>query len=315
MECSLQLYGLNDGTAGEDWDENTITYDNAPTIPGDGNAATQDLDTTNLTLLATFHVEGSGVSTHWNPAILSFLQADTDGRVTFVLYQNEDGNRNVYFATKEHASAMVPTLTVTDVGLLSTCGDTIVEGSEQCDDGGTGDGDGCSSTCQYETGPCDDGLFCNTGETWTTGTCGGGSSLSTDDGVDCTDDSCDEVTDCFVHTPNDTNCEDALFCNGAETCDLMSDCQAGTAPITSDGVACTDDSCDEATDSIVNTASSANCEDGDECTADACDEISGCSNTAIPECSVGVPAASRWGDALIVVLVLATTIVTFRRQH
>ena len=78
---------------------------------------------------------------------------------------------------------------------------------------------------------------------------------------------------------------------------------------------CTEDSCDEATDSIVNTASSANCDDGDECTADACDEISGCSNTAIPECSVGVPAASRWGDALIVVLVLATTIVTFRRQH
>ncbi len=261
MECSLQLYGLNDGTAGEDWDENTITYDNAPTIPGDGNAATQDLDTTNLTLLATFHVEGSGVSTHWNPAILSFLQADTDGRVTFVLYQNEDGNRNVYFATKEHASAMVPTLTVTDVGLLSTCGDTIVEGSEQCDDGGTGDGDGCSSTCQYETGPCDDGLFCTTGETWTAGTCAGGSPMSTDDGV-----------------------------------------------------ACTDDGCDEATDSIVNTANSANCDDGDECTADACDEVAGCSNTPIPDCSVSVPAVSRWGDALIVVLVLATTIVTFRRR-
>ena len=57
--CSILLYGLDDalsGTGGNDWDETTINYDNAPTIPGDGNAGTQDFDPTNLTLLDTFEV-------------------------------------------------------------------------------------------------------------------------------------------------------------------------------------------------------------------------------------------------------------------
>ena len=40
------------------------------------------------------------------------------------------------------------------------CGDGVQEGSEQCDDGNTADGDGCSATCQIETGPtCGNGLL------------------------------------------------------------------------------------------------------------------------------------------------------------
>jgi len=41
------------------------------------------------------------------------------------------------------------------------CGDGEIEGSEQCDDGNTTDGDGCSATCQTEAGveiACDDGV-------------------------------------------------------------------------------------------------------------------------------------------------------------
>ncbi len=46
-----------------------------------------------------------------------------------------------------------------------SCGDTFVDGAEQCDDGNTVDGDGCSATCQNECGDgvvgsneeCDDG--------------------------------------------------------------------------------------------------------------------------------------------------------------
>ncbi len=36
----------------------------------------------------------------------------------------------------------------------------------------------------------------------------------------------------------DADCDDGLFCNGAETCNAGS-CQAGTAPVCDDGVACT----------------------------------------------------------------------------
>ena len=41
------------------------------------------------------------------------------------------------------------------------CGDTVVEGGEQCDDGNVADGDCCSSACQFEpqdfSTPCDHG--------------------------------------------------------------------------------------------------------------------------------------------------------------
>lgn len=35
---------------------------------------------------------------------------------------------------------------------LSTCGNAVVEGDEECDDGDLSDGDGCSSTCRVEKG-------------------------------------------------------------------------------------------------------------------------------------------------------------------
>ena len=57
-------------------------------------------------------------------------------------------------------------------------------------------------------------------------------------------------------------CDNGFFCDGTETCDPALDCQAGTPPATDDGVGCTDDSCDEATDSIVNAANSATCDNG-----------------------------------------------------
>src|SRR5450432_3201880 len=44
-------------------------------------------------------------------------------------------------------------------GATHECGDGIVNGSEQCDDGNTISGDGCSSACQLETAnTCGDGI-------------------------------------------------------------------------------------------------------------------------------------------------------------
>jgi cysteine-rich repeat protein len=48
-------------------------------------------------------------------------------------------------------------LTITDLGpSTAVCGDGATSGVEECDDGGTVDGDGCSSTCQFEF--CGDGV-------------------------------------------------------------------------------------------------------------------------------------------------------------
>ena len=47
------------------------------------------------------------------------------------------------------------------------------------------------------------------------------------DDVTCTDDSCDEVNDVIVNATNDANCDNNLFCDGAETCHATLDCQDG----------------------------------------------------------------------------------------
>ncbi|NIS35481.1 MAG: hypothetical protein GWO04_38545, partial [Actinobacteria bacterium] len=45
----------------------------------------------------------------------------------------------------------------------------------------------------------------------------------------------------------DADCDDGVFCNGAETCTAGA-CAPGTAPSCDDGVACTVDTCDSVTD-------------------------------------------------------------------
>ena len=72
------------------------------------------------------------------------------------------------------------------------------------------------------------------------------------------------------------DCDDGLFCNGAETCNAGT-CQAGTAPNCSDGVSCTDDSCNESTDSCDNIVNNANCDDGLFCNgSETCSATLGC---------------------------------------
>ena len=80
--------------------------------------------------------------------------------------------------------------------------------------------------------PCDDGLFCNLGETCTDGVCGGGTPRDCDDQIECTEpDWCDEDNDRCVNYPNDTLCpDDGLFCNGQEYCDPVTDCEHTGSP-------------------------------------------------------------------------------------
>jgi cysteine-rich repeat protein len=39
------------------------------------------------------------------------------------------------------------------------CGDGRITGDEECDDGSTANGNGCSATCQYEIGTCSVNFF------------------------------------------------------------------------------------------------------------------------------------------------------------
>ena len=66
------------------------------------------------------------------------------------------------------------------------------------------------------------------------------------------------------------DCDDSQWCNGAENC-VSGSCVAGTPPDCNDGVACTDDSCNEGTDSCDNVPNDGHCDDGEPCTDDFCD--------------------------------------------
>jgi hypothetical protein len=88
------------------------------------------------------------------------------------------------------------------------------------------------------------------------------------------------VNDVVVHAPNDGLCDNGDFCDGSETCDVVNDCQAGTPPTISDGVGCTDDSCDEVNDVIINTPNHA------YCGTEYCDAVADCSSDGNP-CAPG----------------------------
>jgi len=175
--------------------------------------------------------------------------------------------------------------------ITDLCGNGSVEVFEECDDGGTLDGDCCSADCSFESfgSACDDGDACSDSDT------------------------CDGSGACTPGSP--LTCDDGLFCNGAEGCDPGSGCTAGTPPSFDDGVSCTLDSCDEVNDTGLYVPDPASCDDADPCTADACDEISGCSHDPIPFCGTGVAATpGRWLLLLASIFFLGGAAILARRH-
>jgi|GEM_PF-3163755 len=134
---------------------------------------------------------------------------------------------------------------------------------------------------------CDDGAFCTTGEACASGICTGGSATC-NDGVGCTDDSCDEQNDICTNDPNDANCNNGQFCDGIEICDAVQDCviQAGSVPDCNDGVGCTVDSCDELNDECDNNPNNGLCDNGQFCDGfETCDALLDCQPGVDPDCN------------------------------
>lgn len=159
------------------------------------------------------------------------------------------------------------------------------------------DGDACNGaeSCQGAacvggtTLSCDDGVFCNGAEICVAGAgCFPGPDPA-DDGVACTVDSCDELAQGVANTPDDGACDDAVFCNGAETCDPALGCQPGTPLVLDDGIACTVDECEEALGMVTHTPADAPCDDLQFCNGvEECDATLGCQAGAAPEVDDGI---------------------------
>lgn len=75
---------------------------------------------------------------------------------------------------------------------------------------------------------------------------------------------------------SNAECDDGLFCNGVELCEAGR-CVGGRPLDVDDGIACTDDRCDEASRRVVHTPVAARCDDGLFCNGtETCDAASGC---------------------------------------
>jgi hypothetical protein len=166
-----------------------------------------------------------------------------------------------------------------DAATAAVCGNGVVEGDEDCDEGAANniDGSGCDSDCTFSCtvdADCDDGSSCNGFETCNTTLhrCQMGTPLA--DGTACTlmlpapPDGDGGVPDGgvpdgggepeLVETPSvclsaqcarpcegDEECNDGNPCNGEETCNLeYGACQPGEDLECDDGLECTTNACD-----------------------------------------------------------------------
>ena len=86
------------------------------------------------------------------------------------------------------------------------------------------------------------------------------------------------VTIAAAGCTGNAQCDDGIYCNGAETCNVGTGiCQPGTAVVCNDGITCTADSCNEATDSCDYIPNNAACNDGAYCNGiETCNPASGC---------------------------------------
>ena len=105
------IYGLVDSSAGQMWNEQTMTWDNAP-----ANSTLDNL-TTNATLLGSFLVTASNaagdIHSFSTNTLDTFIANDTDGVITLILTHKTSAQYwSVSFGTKENMEYDSPALIV-----------------------------------------------------------------------------------------------------------------------------------------------------------------------------------------------------------
>ena len=165
-----------------------------------------------------------------------------------------------------------------------SCGDGTVSSVEECDDGNTANGDGCSSTCSIETAA-------------TETNCADGADDDADGAVDCADSDCASDGACATPAEDCANGSDDDGDGQADCAD--SDCAAAPDCATPEDCAVAGDEDGDG---------SADCADSDCATVDGCFEVcddgvdnngDGTTDCADPTCSDAVVCESFCGDGVV----------------
>ncbi len=119
--------------------------------------------------------------------------------------------------------------------------------------------------------------------------------FSCDDGLGCTIDLCDEVNNKCSHAVNDAACNNNISCDGVEVCSLVLGCISVNPPSCDDGITCTNDFCDLASDSCSHVSDDSKCQNGLFCDGvESCDPVNGAPMTG---CVSGTPIVCSDGIA------------------
>ena len=120
----VNVYGLHNADAGENWIETGaggITWNNAP-----GNVNSNRMDS-NVSFLGTFNVASSDTSGSTvnfnNQSLTTFLNQDTEGNATVILQRESNtggGGANLVFASNNHGSLAAPAISGNTEGDLRT---------------------------------------------------------------------------------------------------------------------------------------------------------------------------------------------------
>lgn len=123
--ANVIVYAIADLGADELFDEATYTFNTSAyaTTASSSGSMTNDggLIKTNLLELGTFSAAADAASISFtSSALVDFLNDDTNGMATFVLWQSTQEKTARVFASREHATLAGPTLTVTAIPEPST---------------------------------------------------------------------------------------------------------------------------------------------------------------------------------------------------